>query len=163
MILVCAWCARQFNSKKQQRLCPDCKFFKAREGTDRLASLGLDGAILSKVVKNDKGGERMGLKSYGASSGSKYPPLLKAEDIKKPVTYTVASAEERTFKDGKAKLVLGFKETEKQFVVNKTNAGALAESFGDVEPKEIIGKQITLASISTQYQGQPTKGIRVVG
>ena len=64
---------------------------------------------------------------------------------------------------GEKKLIVGFKETEKQWVVNKTNVGALAQAFGDVEPKELVGKQVTLASVPTQYQGQATKGIRVVG
>ena len=104
----------------------------------------------------------MGISRYGQSSGSKYPPLLNAGDIKKPVTYTIVSAEEREMK-GEKKLIVGFKETEKQWVVNKTNVGALAQAFGDVEPKELVGKQVTLASVPTQYQGQATKGIRVVG
>ena len=105
-----------------------------------------------------------GLSKYGPKQSDRkdLPPLMKAEDFKAPKTFTVASAEERKMK-GEQTLILGFKETEAQMVVNATNATALAEKFGDVEPKELIGKQITLASVPTTYEGKATKGIRVVG
>ena len=101
------------------------------------------------------------LGSFGAKQ-SKYPPLMKAEDISKPVTYTIAAAEARELR-GEKKLILSFKETDKQLVLNKTNVGALVEKFGDVEPSALVGKRPTFATVPTQYQGKATKGIRIVG
>ena len=101
------------------------------------------------------------LKSFGAQE-SKYPPLMKAEDIAKPVTYTIAAAEARELR-GERKVILAFKETEKQLVLNKTNIGAFVEKYGDVEPSALVGKQVTLASVPTQFEGKSVKGIRVVG
>ena len=105
----------------------------------------------------------MGIKQYGAKARtSDYPPLLKAADISKPVTLTIASVVERELK-GERKLILGFKERGENMVVNRTNVGELANRFGDVEPSELVGKTIMLASVPTTYQGQATKGIRIVG
>ena len=101
------------------------------------------------------------LKSFGAQE-SKYPPLMKAVDIAQPVTYTIAAAEARELR-GEKKVILAFKETDKQLVVNKTNITALVERFGDVEPGALVGKQVTLASVPTQFEGKSVKGIRVVG
>lgn len=137
--LECHWCHRTFSSKRNRNLCADCKFAKAT------------------------GGDLMGISRYGSQKQrSDYPPLLNAADISKPVTYTIVSAQERDMK-GEKKLIVGFKETEKQWVVNKTNIQALAERYGDVEPKDLVGKQVMLASVPTTYDNKPTKGIRVVG
>lgn len=108
------------------------------------------------------GGDMMGISKYGAKQGNQFPPLLKASDISKPVTYTISSAEERTMK-GEQKVIVGFEEIEKQWVVNKTNIGALTDLFGDIELSGLVGRQVTLASTPTQYNGQTVKGIRVVG
>lgn len=107
----------------------------------------------------------MPISSYGAkaaSGNSKYPPLMNAGSITKPVTYTIASAEARDMK-GEKKIILGFKERPEQMVVNKTNIGALAELFGDVEPKDLVGKTVTIARVPTTYEGKATFGLRVVG
>ena len=105
----------------------------------------------------------MGIRNYGARARtSDYPPLMKAADLPKPVTLTIGSVVERELK-GERKLILGFKEDQRNLVVNRTNAGELANKFGDVAPEELVGKTIMLASVPTTYQGQATKGIRIVG
>ena len=101
------------------------------------------------------------LGSYGAKADSKFAPLMKAVDVPKPVTYTIAKAEARELK-GETKLILAFKEVEAELALNKTNVQSLVEKYGDVEPAALVGKQVTLASVPVQYQGQNTKGIRIV-
>lgn len=101
------------------------------------------------------------LGSFG-SKESKYPPLFKAEDIKKPTTLVIAAAEVRELR-GEQKVILAFKDEERQLVLNKTNIGALVEKYGDVEPSQLAGKTVIIASVPTQFEGKSVKGIRVVG
>jgi hypothetical protein len=101
------------------------------------------------------------LNEFGAKPKADYPPLLKASDLKEPVTYTITAVEVRNLK-GEAKPVASFKETRSQWVINKTNIGALAKKLGDVELAALVGVKVTLAAVSTTYQGSQTEGIRIV-
>lgn len=87
-----------------------------------------------------------------ASFVAKYP---------KPADFTITGASERKIK-GEPALVLSFRETEMQLVVNATNAQALANKFGDVELSALVGQTITLAVVPTTYEGKNVNGIRVV-
>jgi hypothetical protein len=102
------------------------------------------------------------LNEFGAKPRQDYPPLLKASDLTEPVTYTITAVDVRNLK-GEAKPVASFAETPKQWVINKTNIGAFVKKYGDMELSGLVGKKVTLASVSTTYQGSQTEGIRVVG
>lgn len=95
-----------------------------------------------------------------------YPStLLKSEDVtdaggEMPVT--IKSIDMKTF-EGE-----GTKETkpimvftnDHQMVVNKTNANALAEMFGD-DTEAWIGKEITLIVAQVDFQGKQVPAIRI--
>jgi len=65
-------------------------------------------------------------------------------------------------KGAKEKGVIHFKETDRGFVVNRTNAEALAAMFGR-ETEAWIGKRVKLAAIEVQFGTEKVPGIRVVG
>ena len=102
------------------------------------------------------------LGDFGPKAQAQLAPLMKAEDIPQPVTYTVKACAAATIK-GETRPRVTFVETEKEWIVNPTNAQELAARYGDMELDGLVGKKITLASVPTQYQGKPTKGIRVIG
>lgn len=102
------------------------------------------------------------LGEYGPKARQDFPPLMKASDLKVPTTFTVAAVRVATLK-GESKPILSFRESKSEWVVNKTNAAALAKRFGDVELSELVGKTVVLASVGTTYQGDQVEGIRVVG
>ena len=102
------------------------------------------------------------LGEYGPKARQDFPPLMKASDLKQPTTYTVKAVRVATLK-GESKPIVSFEETKHEWVVNKTNAGALAKRFGDIELSELVGKTLTLASVGTTYEGEQVEGIRIVG
>ena len=115
------------------------------------------------LIASGRGGEivpRLG--DYGPKQKQDLAPLMKAEDIKQPVTYTVKACVAANIK-GETKPRVTFVETDKEWIVNATNAQELANLFGDVELEQLVGKRIQLASVPTQYEGKPVKGIRVIG
>jgi hypothetical protein len=86
---------------------------------------------------------------------------LSAADLngqKKVVTIT--HAETRDFED-KPKIVLSFKETDKDFVVNKTNANLIAEALGTRKYLSWVGKKIRLKPSKVEYAGKLVPCIRV--
>lgn len=86
---------------------------------------------------------------------------FKADDFKSgPQTFTITTVEVDTTLDEEA-LVLVFHDSEKGLRMNKTNARALAERFGD-NTDGWIGKTVTLARVPVTYQGQNTYGVRVI-
>jgi hypothetical protein len=102
------------------------------------------------------------LGDFGPKAQTALAPLMKAEDIKQPITYTVKACVVATIK-GDTRPRISFVETEKELVCNATNAQELANLFGDIELEQLAGKKVQLASVPTQYQGKPVKGIRVIG
>ena len=85
---------------------------------------------------------------------------LKITDVAKPQTYTIKAAAIENVGD-KTKLVLSFNETDKTFVVNKTNARRISDKLGSAETDSWVGKKITLMKDYTQYQGTEVECIRV--
>lgn len=65
-------------------------------------------------------------------------------------------------KSTEEQLIVAFEGSEKDLVLNATNAGVMMEKFGD-DYSEWTGKEVTLASVPTQYQGQNVQGIRILG
>ena len=85
---------------------------------------------------------------------------MRADDLgDKSWALTISEIEEYEFDDG-LKAILKFDKSSKGLILNKTNARRIAEMHGE-EMDAWIGKKIILASEPTEYQGQPTTGIRV--
>jgi hypothetical protein len=91
---------------------------------------------------------------------SKY---LKASDLqKRQVTLKISHAQfEKIGTDDK--LVLYFQGTKenKGVVLNKTNAGVIANAYGD-ETEEWAGKSVTLFEAMVEYQGKLGPAIRMM-
>ena len=102
------------------------------------------------------------LGEYGPKARTEFPPLMKAGDLKEPTTFTVKAVRVASLK-GESKPIVSFEETNKEWVINKTNAAALAKRHGDIELSGLVGKKVVLATVSTTYQGDQVDGIRVVG
>ena len=85
---------------------------------------------------------------------------LKCADLKgREVTLTIASAALEKVGDD-IKIVARFQGTDRDLVLNKTNAGCIAEMYGD-ESDLWTGKKITLLPTQTEYQGKIVPAIRV--
>ena len=89
---------------------------------------------------------------------SKY---LKVEDLQKKKRHlTIRDVPVEKVGDDE-KFVLYFYETEKTFVLNRTNAGMMEMLTGSEESDDWIGTRITLKPDMTSYQGKPTPCIRI--
>jgi hypothetical protein len=89
--------------------------------------------------------------------GGKY---LKAEMLKgRAFTLTINKAEIAKFDKGN-KIAVGFQETDKGLVLNKTNAYAVAMMYGE-ETGNWMGKRIEIFPDTTMYGGEMTPCIRV--
>jgi hypothetical protein len=87
---------------------------------------------------------------------------LKAEDLKnKRRNLTVAGVETKRFGDDGDKLVMSFEETDKTFVLNKTNCVTLESLLGSDDTDDWVGTRITLRPDMTTFNGKPTPCIRV--
>lgn len=64
-------------------------------------------------------------------------------------------------KDKQMKPVLYFKDQEKGFVCNKTNANTIAKALGSRDTDEWIGKTIRLYSTEVQFGDEMVESIRV--
>jgi hypothetical protein len=81
----------------------------------------------------------------------------------KDVTLTIASVqiEQLQRQGGKDnKPTLAFKETRKKLVLNKTNAGTIADMYG-TRAEEWIGKRVTFYPAKTGFGGETVDCIRV--
>lgn len=98
-----------------------------------------------------------------------FPSLyLKAADLMgKEVTLTIhrVRTEQMRMKDGTkaGKYVIEFVGTEKLFVLNKTNANAIAEALGEKKAVNWTGKRITLFPTQCDAFGKTADCIRVKG
>lgn len=89
---------------------------------------------------------------------SKY---LSANDIgDEPTLATISGWDYATMQDGAHKIALSFKEFDRQFVLNKTNARNIAAFCGN-DTDDWIGKQIVMVTTLVDYQGQSVDAIRV--
>lgn len=102
------------------------------------------------------------LGDFGPKQKQDLPPLMKADDIKQPVIYTIKVCTVATIK-GDTKPRISFVETDKELFCNATNAQELANLFGDIELNQLVGKKVQLASVPTQFEGKPVRGVRVIG
>jgi hypothetical protein len=59
------------------------------------------------------------------------------------------------------KPVLYFKEVDRGFVCNKTNANLLTKYLGTADTDEWTGKKIRLVAAEVEYQGEPVMSLRV--
>ena len=86
---------------------------------------------------------------------------LKASDLNGRTHNLVIEGSSVTELDGEQKLLLNFENREKLLLLNKTNARAIANAYGDDE-ESWIGKQITLYPTVCLFNGDPnTPCIRV--
>jgi hypothetical protein len=99
----------------------------------------------------------------------KGPPLMRTKDLfpakflqsadakaKQIVTTISHMAQEEIGQDKKKKPVLYF-EDQKPMVLNRTNAEALEEAFGDSD--DWVGHKIKIYCVKTQYQGKTVDGL----
>jgi hypothetical protein len=92
-----------------------------------------------------------------------YPSrYLKASDLDgKNVTVSIKSAELEEF-DQERKIVLGFANTEKLMVLNKTNARDIAKLLHSEETDDWVGKHITLCPREVECKGTMVLALRVL-
>ena len=86
---------------------------------------------------------------------------LSAKDLKgRTVQLTISGVDKKSFGDGQVKLVLEFKETDRTFILNKTNATRIAESHGD-KWTGWVGKKIKIHPERVEFKGDIVDAIRV--
>ena len=93
------------------------------------------------------------------------PALLSAKSLaKKRIIGKIEAAYPEsvkgTDKDSRTKVVIELDKGKVRIALNKTNALALAESFGD-DYSLWVGKKIVVSTGPTTYMGNPTDGIIV--
>jgi hypothetical protein len=89
---------------------------------------------------------------------SKY---LRAADLQgRDVTVTIERVEMADIGDDDPKPVVYFKGKEKGLVLNKTNAGTIADTLGD-ETDDWTGAAIVIFPTKTDYQGKRVDAIRL--
>lgn len=85
---------------------------------------------------------------------------LKASDLQgRDVTVKMGRVEQEKVGDD-MKLILYFQGKEKGMVLNKTNANAIADSYGG-ETEDWYGQSITLFEQMVDFQGKRVPGLRV--
>ena len=85
--------------------------------------------------------------------------FLKASDLNgKKIKLTIESIRMEQLED-KKKPVLSFKNTDKELVLNKTNAITINAMYGDTD--NWLGKEIKLYPTTVDYAGKPVGAIRV--
>jgi hypothetical protein len=90
-----------------------------------------------------------------------YPSkFLRCADLNgRPMRVTIAGIKREDLGDG-PKVVLSFADGEKQLILNKTNARAIAQLYGD-ETRGWSGKEITLIPTQVDFKGDLVDAIRV--
>ena len=87
--------------------------------------------------------------------------LFKVSDFERgPKTFTISHLLEAVRMFKKNVDLLCFKETERQFQVNLSNAKWLIENLGD-DPETWTGKRVTLHLASFEYEGETKQGVRI--
>src|SRR5262249_23763305 len=87
--------------------------------------------------------------------------LFKVSDFERgPQTFTISRLLEAVRMFKKNVDLLCFKETERQFQVNLTNAKFLIDALGD-DPETWTGKRVTLHLASFEYEGETKQGVRI--
>jgi hypothetical protein len=91
---------------------------------------------------------------------------ISGAEMEKPVTMTITGIERVDFEkedgDGHEKRgVMSFSETERRFVLNKTNIALLAAMWST--PDASIGHKVTIGPEQVQFGAETVTGIRVLG
>jgi hypothetical protein len=89
--------------------------------------------------------------------------FLKASDFDEDTTYTIKAVKLESIGQGndkEEKPVVSFRETDKTFVLNKTNSNTIAGLYGN-ETDQWVGKQITLFPTEVEFKGAMTLSLRV--
>jgi hypothetical protein len=88
---------------------------------------------------------------------------LKASDLEgKDVTVRISGVTKEKMQDGKVKGMIHFDGTEKELMLNRTNAEACAAMFGPTV-EDWIGKRIVLFSKNVEAFGEEKPAVRVRG
>jgi hypothetical protein len=74
-------------------------------------------------------------------------------------SFTITGVEVKAFDDGR-KILVSFRESEKQLVCNRTNANIIAELHGE-DTDDWYGKRITLYATKVDFSGKRVDAIRV--
>ena len=87
---------------------------------------------------------------------------LKAQDIPagREAAVTISGVEVATLDGEDSKPALSFAGKERQLLLNRTNAAALVDAFGD-EMDSWVGKQIVLFRMMVTFQGRQVPAIRI--
>jgi hypothetical protein len=89
-----------------------------------------------------------------------YPSrYLRSTDLNRPTQFTIGSVK-RASLNGEPKVVVSFKDSDKEWIANKTNGRLIARMYGK-ETSNWIGKTITLYSADVEFKGELVPGIRV--
>jgi len=115
---------------------------------------------LDKQSRGDETRKMPNVNDIYPKKTTEYKTLMNSSHIKKPTTFTISEARVVEM-NGEKKIVIGFKDSEFDMVVNPTNARTLAEKYGE-NTDEWSDEEVTLASVPVTYQGKTVKGIRVV-
>lgn len=95
----------------------------------------------------------------GMNLRSQYPGYLRKEDVEKPTLLTIASIDLENMTDGASKVVCFFEETDRGWVVNKTNANIMMDLFG-TDTDDMIGQKLVLyAEPNIMFAGKRVGGI----
>jgi hypothetical protein len=89
---------------------------------------------------------------------------LGAVDLDEDTDVTIiGESEVEVTNEGKkeTKLCLHFKELDKPWILNKTNAKAIAQVLGSFETEDWVGQRITIYVAMVESFGKQTEGIRV--
>jgi hypothetical protein len=89
-------------------------------------------------------------------------PFFRAGDILDgEPTLTIATVTTETLGDGDERRCLTFEETDKKFLVNKTNWLKCAEITGEMDDENWVGHKIRLTRRPVQFRGDLVAAIRV--
>ena len=87
---------------------------------------------------------------------------LRAKDLNgQPALVTIQEIGMTKFKDGKSQITLTFREQEKPFGCNKTNASNIAKIMNSRDTDDWIGKQIVIFPTEVEFSGEMVDAIRV--
>ncbi len=90
-----------------------------------------------------------------------YPSrFLKSDDFETgPMQFTIASIKPEQL-NGERRVLCTFKDTDKQLVLNKTNARALARMYGN-DTRNWLGKTVTLVATEVDFKGDLVPAVRI--
>ena len=82
-----------------------------------------------------------------------YGGNMKAEDLTEPTTLVIVAVNTMEF-EGKDKIVLSFKETQKRLILNVTRKDVIKKNLKSHFANDWIGKSITILPGKTRFGGK---------